>query len=152
MFESLMLAAVIAAGPAQKHDSPPLVAHRTSEIMTGPKLPYRGKYWRTSQRLVTLCIIKRESNNHWFSTNRANGYFGAFQFSRPLAVGATWMMQPELKHMFGKREGARIAAKLRRTEMHKWRPFFQHMAFATVYNWDGPASGKAHWAGGRWSC
>ena len=152
MIETLMLAAVIAAGPSIKHDAPPVVQHRSSEVMTGPKLPYRGKYWRSHQRKVTLCILKRESNNHWFSTNRANGYFGGFQFSKPLAHGATWMMLPELKQLFGKREGRRIAEKLRTHEMHKWSPFYQHMAFATVYNWQGTAAGRDHWAGGRWSC
>jgi len=62
------------------------------------------------------------------------------------------MMTTELQRLYGKRVGKQIAANLRMTEMHKWLPFFQHMAFATVLNWESNGSGASHWAGGRWRC
>lgn len=120
--------------------------------MTGEQLPYRGKFWRASQAAWTRCVLRRETNLHWHSTDRANGYFGAFQFSQPLTVGATWMMTPELKAMYGPKIGRQIARALRATEMHRWLPYWQHMALLTVLNWTHPYSGASHWAGGRWHC
>lgn len=152
MIESLMLAAVVAAGPQQTHEPPPITAPASAPVMSGAKLPYRGKYWRPSQRTFTLCVLKRESNNHWFSTNRAGGYFGGFQFNRALTRGASWMLVAELQDLFGKARGKRIADELRHTPMHKWHPWYQHAAFATVLNWEHNWSGKSHWAGGRWEC
>ena len=120
--------------------------------MSGPQLPYTGKFRIKKQDKFTLCIAKRESNLHWYSTNRANGYFGAFQFNDALKRGATWMMIPELTEWYGHKMAVRISAKLRKTEMHKWTPFYQHMAFDTILNWRGPGSGEKHWAGGRFAC
>jgi hypothetical protein len=153
MSAAVLTATLLLTGvPAEKAPMPTLTASKTHEVMTGAKAPYRGKYWRKQQREYTLCVLKRESNNNWHSTARAAGYFGAFQFSKPLTDGATYMMTKELRVMYGDRMGRDIAAKLRATEMHKWLPFFQHMAFATVLNWESNGSGAAHWAGGRWRC
>ena len=120
--------------------------------MTGLKAPYKGKFFRKHQEKYQLCVLRRESNGHWFSTNRANGYFGAFQFNKALTRGATWMITPELKQIHGPEKGRAIAKELRATEMHRWRPFYQAMAFFTVLNWNGDWSGRKHWAGGRFSC
>lgn len=152
MIEQLVMAAVMATGPSRPHEPPPLTVSKTSSIMVGPKLPYRGKYWRPSQRKFTLCVLSRESNNNWFSTNRAAGYFGGFQFSKPLTRGATYMITTELQQLFGKKRGKQIAKRLRGIEMQKWHPWYQHVAFATVLNWEHDWSGKSHWHGGRWSC
>ena len=154
MIAGAVLAASLMLSPvsAEKPPMPTLTAGKTHEVMTGAKAPYRGKYWRKHQREYTLCVLKRESNNHWFSTDRSAGYFGAFQFSQALARGATFMMTKELRDMYGDSMGRDIAAKLRVTEMQKWLPFFQHMAFATVLNWESNGSGASHWAGGRWRC
>lgn len=151
MIATALLAASLALTPVVDAPSD-LTASRKDPVMTGPKTPYRGEYWRPEQRAYTLCVQRRESNHHWFSTNRSGGYFGAFQFSAALARGSTWMITPELKSMYGKKRGRQIARQLRRIEMHKWRPYFQHMAFATVLNWEYPGSGKHHWAGGRFTC
>jgi hypothetical protein len=145
---SLVFTPVVSEQPPM----PNLTAGKTHEVMTGAKAPYRGKFWRKHQRDYTLCVLKRESNGNWFSTNRSGGYFGGFQFSKALTRGATFMMTKELKDIYGERMGSDIAAKLRVTEMHKWLPFFQHMAFATVLNWEANGSGASHWAGGRWRC
>jgi mannose/fructose/N-acetylgalactosamine-specific phosphotransferase system component IID len=120
--------------------------------MTGSKLPYRGWFWRPKQRAFTLCVLERESNNHWFSTNRSAGYFGGFQFNKALKRGATYMITPELQALFGMKKGKQVARMLRATPMHKWHPWYQHAAFATVLNWEADYSGKQHWAGGRWTC
>ena len=147
-----VLAAALVLTPAADRDLPVLTAPKSAEVMTGAKTPYRGKFWHKSQKAFTLCVLERESNNNWHSTARDFGYFGGFQFSKPLTRGATYMMTPELRKLYGKNKGVAIARQLRATEMHKWLPFFQHMAFATVLNWESKGSGVAHWAGGRWRC
>jgi len=137
---------------ASKPVMPDLFAKKSEPIMTGSTITYRGKFYRATQRTYAACVHLRESNNHWFSTNRRSGYFGGYQFSAALAVGATWMMTPELQAMFGKQLGKRIARTLRTTEMHKWLPYFQQMAFFTVVNWGRDGAGVHHFSGGRWAC
>jgi hypothetical protein len=131
---------------------PAITMSKSAPEMSAPVLLYNGKYALPGQREFTLCVLKRESNNHWFSTNRSGGYAGGFQFSYALTKGASWMIEPELITMFGKTTGHDIAVTLRKTPMQKWGPFYQHMAFATVLNWNGKNSGARHWAGGRWTC
>ena len=155
MLGSLALAAALVLTPVTTTATTPmpdLTAQRYEAEMTGLKVPYKGKYYRKHQEKYQLCVLRRESNGHWFSTARANGYFGAFQFNKALTRGATWMIQPELQAIHGKEMGKRIAQTLRVTEMHKWKPFYQGMAFFTVLNWNGDWSGRKHWRGGRFSC
>jgi len=74
------------------------------------------------------------------------------RFSKALAVGATFMMTAELQATYGPRIGRAIARELRATEMHKWLPMWQDMAFWTVINWKRDGSGLKHFSGGRWRC
>lgn len=153
MIPALALSIALSVSPAMPASTPPPVtAPASSAVMNTAHLPYSGKYALKGQRKYTLCILKRESNNHWFSTNRSGGYAGGFQFSYALARGATWMITPELKAMFGSTTGRAIAAKLRSLPMQRWSPYYQHMAFATVLNWEDTYSGAQHWAGGRFAC
>lgn len=153
---ALAVALILAPLPNEPKPETPtqmqLFATKSDPRMTGTRLPYRGKFWRPAQADFTRCVLDRESNAHWFSTNRANGYFGAFQFNAALAVGASWMMRAELREMYGFKVGTLVSQQLRATEMHRWVPFYQQMAFATVLNWDGDGSGIHHWDGGRWHC
>jgi hypothetical protein len=149
MLVSLAMAAIIAAGPTAHAPEVRMVEKVTVQDVM---LPYRGKYWREKQKKYTMCVLRRESNGNWFSTNRGNGYFGGFQFSKPLTRGATWMMLPELQHMFGKKNAKALFTELQHIEMHQWSPFYQHMAFATVLNWGHDWRGKFHWKGGRSVC
>ena len=153
---ALAVALILAPVPSEPQPEAPvqvqLFAPKSAALMSGSRLPYRGKYWRAEQADFTRCVLERESNAHWYSTNRANGYFGAFQFNAALAVGASWMMRDELREMYGHKVGTLVSQQLRATEMHKWVPLFQQMAFATVLNWRGDYSGIHHWHGGRWSC
>jgi hypothetical protein len=95
-------------------------------------------------------VAERESHSNPKSTNRANGYFGMFQFNDALTDGATWMMLDWLKTWHPKpRE---FAARLRATEMHKWPANLQIAAMVETLNHRGKWSGSKHWAGGRWTC
>ena len=153
MIAAAALSMALVASPAICGATPPPLTMRAEHPdMTGPSFPYEGKYFRDTQKRYTKCILYMESRYHYYSTARAAGYFGGFQFSKPLTRGATWMITPELKDMFGKFDGREIAETLRGIEMHKWHPFYQHMAFFTVLNWKGDASGAKHWSFGSGGC
>jgi len=142
---------------ASKPVMPDLFAKKSEPIMTGKQYTYRGKFYRAFQMDTVDCWLRRETNRHWFSTNRDKQtkelkYAGGFQFSPELASGATWMMQPELIEMFGETIGLRIARTLRAHEMQHWLPYFQLMALFTVVNWGRDGAGTKHFAGGRFSC
>lgn len=125
----------------------------SAAVQTGVEASaYHGEFYEKSQESKRKCIVQRESNGHYFSTNRSGGYFGAYQMTRPLAIGAGWMMRDELRKMFGRTVGTEIARKLRATEPHKWHRFYQDMAFYTIANWNGEGSGLKHWRGGRFAC
>lgn len=152
MIAAVLLSAALTLFPTADTALPQLTAPATAPVMQGQKTPYHGKYWIKAQKKYTLCVLYYESRSNWFSTTRAAGYFGAFQFNKPLTHGVTWMMTPELRAMYGDDNGRKVAKKLRATEMHKWLPLFQHMAFATVLNWEGAGSGQSHWAAQRNRC
>lgn len=150
MLAPLILTLALAAGPSAP---PPVVTYKTDAVQTGVEASaYKGKYFRKSQEPKRKCIVRRESNGHYFSTNRSGGYFGAYQMTKALAVGAGWMMREELRAMYGFTVGTEIARKLRRTEAHKWNRFYQDMAWFTIANWNGTGSGLKHWRGGRFHC
>lgn len=146
----ILTAALTFSGPAEP---PPPAMPTHSAVQTGVEASaYHGKFYRKSQEKKRRCIVKRESNGHYYSTNRANGYFGAYQMNRALAVGAAWMMRDELRKMFGHTVGTEISRMLRVTEPHKWHRFYQDAAFYTIANWNGNGSGFKHWRGGRFAC
>ena len=152
MIAAVVLAVSIAMHPCTDGSMPQLTAPATAPIMQGRATPYKGKYWIKGQKKYTLCVLHHESRSNWFSTARADGYFGGFKFTKALTSGATWMMTKELRVIFGDVKGRKVARELRATEMHKWLPFYQHMAFATVLNWEGAGSGQSHWAAQRKRC
>ena len=112
---------------------------------------YRGTYYRASVEKKRRCIVKRESEGHYDVVSRS-GYHGAYQVSRALARGVTWMMLKEHKALLGEQQAEAVLAKLRSMPMSKWPRYWQDAAFHTIYNWEYTGSGKRHWYGGRWSC
>lgn len=114
-------------------------------IPAGPAYPVPA-----DQVAYERCVAHRESNDNPRSTNRANGYFGKYQFSQPLTRGATWMMLDWLATWHP--QPKRLAAQLRATEMHRWPANLQLAAFIETLNHEGKWSGMSHWAGGRWTC
>lgn len=112
---------------------------------------YRGRYFRPSLEAKRRCIVKRESNGHYFSISRG-GYRGAYQMSSALARGATWMMLPEHRVLLGAEQAREVLATLRETPANKWPRYWQDAAFSTIHNWRGAGSGAKHWHGGRWHC
>ncbi|MDP1879275.1 MAG: hypothetical protein Q8M17_17135 [Actinomycetota bacterium] len=113
---------------------------------------YRGRFYRPATESLRRCIADRESEGHYDVVSPSGSYFGAYQVSRDLARGATWMMLKEHKRLMGARAAKRVLADLRAKPMNRWPRYWQDAAFFTVLNWEGPRSGAAHWAGGRWRC
>lgn len=112
---------------------------------------YRGAFFRKSAEHTRLCIIKRESEGEYDVVSH-NGYRGAYQVSKELARGVTWMMLDEHEKLLGADNAKHILAKLRDLPMNKWPRYWQDAAFHTIFNWERTGSGARHWAGGRWHC
>lgn len=114
---------------------------------------YRGDFFDAQAEELRACIVKRESEGRYDVRGGASDrYFGAYQMNDALADGATWMMLEEHKRILGSEPARELMEDLRRTPVTKWPRYWQDAAFYTIYNWEGPGSGAAHWAGGRWSC
>ena len=153
MFPSLLLATALLVPTVTPDVTVPVVAGKHWSVQTGVKDSlYTGQFYVPSLEPKRKCIVKRESNGHYFSTNRRGGYFGAYQMTAPLAVGAGWMMRAELRRLYGFKTGTEIARELRATPAHKWHRFYQDMAFYTIANWNGTGTGLKHWRGGRFHC
>lgn len=112
---------------------------------------YRGKFYRASLEDKRECIVRRESNGHYFSISRS-GYRGAYQMSDALARGATWMMLDEHRTLLGDQAARELMARLRQVPANRWPRYWQDAAFSTVHNWEYAGSGASHWYGGRWHC
>ena len=144
--------AAAVATPAQKMLRRTLFSAETRDMRGVEASMYRGRYFRASVEPKRRCIAERESEGHYDVVSPSGSYFGAYQVSRPLAQGATWMMLKEHKKLMGETAAKKVLAHLRVTPMNKWPRYWQDAAFHTVINWDHTLSGAAHWAGGRWHC
>ena len=109
---------------------------------------YQGKWFMPRREKVRKCIAKRESG----ATNRAvsagGRSRGADQMSRRLAVGASWMMQREVRKEFGS-EGVKLVSALRKMPTQQWNRYWQDRAFWTIWR---HGEGKSHWRGGGKNC
>ena len=112
---------------------------------------YRGAFFRPKLERIRKCIVRRESSGHYTSVSRT-GYRGAYQMSRALGRGVTWMMLKEHRALLGATAAEKAMAKLRATPISKWTRYWQDAAFSTIYNWKYTKSGSKHWGGGRWHC
>jgi hypothetical protein len=106
---------------------------------------YQGKWYMPNRENMRKCLSKIESHHHY----KAGGYYqGAYQFSKALTRGVTWMMQPEVRKEMGE-AGVDLVKKLRKTPMNKWNRYWQDRAFWTVWN---EGKGKNHWRAGQGRC
>ncbi len=129
-----------------------LSSRATKDMRGVEKSLYRGKYFRSATETKRLCIAERESEGHYDVVSPSGSYFGAYQVSRELARGATWMMLKEHKKLMGPSSAKKVLGKLRAKPMNTWPRYWQDAAFHTIMNWEHTGSGAAHWAGGRWHC
>lgn len=108
---------------------------------------YQGKWFMSNREDLRKCISKIESHHH-YKAGSGGYYRGAYQFSKPLTHGVTWMMQPEVKKEMGD-SGVDLVKELRKTPMNEWNRYWQDRAFWTIWN---EGKGKNHWAAGRGRC
>jgi hypothetical protein len=59
---------------------------------------YQGKWFMPKREKVRRCIVKRESGANYRAVSAGGRYRGAYQMNRRLAVGASWMMQGEVRN------------------------------------------------------
>ena len=109
---------------------------------------YQGKWYMPKKEAVRRCIIDRESNFDYEAVSRGGLYRGAYQMSRALAIGATWMMQKEVRKEMGD-EFVAILKHLRQIPTHKWNRYWQDRAFWTVWR---KGDGRRHWGSGARNC
>jgi hypothetical protein len=102
---------------------------------------YQGRWFMPGVEDTRRCIMLRESHANYRASNGT--YHGAYQMSSALAVGATWMMQKEVRKEMGA-EGVAIVEALRRTTPNNWNRYWQDRAFWTIWR---SGSGAAHWGG-----
>lgn len=129
-----------------------MASSQTRDLRGVEESLYQGDFFRPEIEDIRRCIVKRESEGHYDVVNPGGNYFGAYQVSRDLAEGATWMMLDEHKELLGAEQAKALLAQLRETPFNEWPRYWQDAAFSTVYNWEYTGSGASHWAGGRWSC
>ena len=109
---------------------------------------YQGKWYMPKKEAVRRCIIDRESNFHYEAVSRGGIYRGAYQMNRALAVGASWMMQREVRKEMGS-EGLALVRALRTTKTQKWNRYWQDRAFWTIWR---KGDGRRHWGVGATMC
>jgi hypothetical protein len=123
--------------------------HPTANELRGVRESlYQGKWFMPRHEDRRRCIMKRESNANYEAVSAAGLYRGAYQMNRGLAIGATWMMQREVRREMGE-EGLRIVRELREIPPNKWNRYWQDRAFWTIWS---HGKGKHHWRGGAHGC
>lgn len=101
---------------------------------------YQGKWHMPKREGLRKCISKIESGHH-YKAGKGGYYRGAYQFSKALSRGVTWMMQPEVKKEMGK-AGVSLVKQLRKKPMNQWNRYWQDRAFWTIW---AKGKGKGHW-------
>jgi hypothetical protein len=147
-------AAAASAAPTVTNASSPLERERSYAQGKGAAADrrglmaslYQGAGYSYAAEKNRLCIAKRESHGNYTAGGTRSYYQGAYQLSRPLGRGVTWMMQPSVKKQFGD-EGLKILSTLRKTPVAKWNRYWQDRAFFTI--WRG-GKGRSHWGGLCW--
>lgn len=145
-----VMAAALIMGPATS-DAPPQLIATGKETGPAPSA-YTGKYYRASDDGYRRCVAYREARYQYWTTGSNGRYVGTYQFTRALARGAVWMMAKEWRQQYGKTEARRMREQLHSTDPTKWSRAVWDQAFWTVLNWQGPLSGRHHWAAQRSRC
>ena len=109
---------------------------------------YQGRWFMPKREDVRRCIMDRESNHDYRAVSAGGLYRGAYQMSRPLAIGATHMMMAEVRREMGE-PGVEMLRQLRKLPTQQWNRYWQDRAFWTIWR-DG--DGRRHWRGGAWGC
>ena len=150
------LTLALAAGPTttpQTAVPPTVTASPKSPAQHGRRnSTYTGRHYIRAWEAFRQCVAQREGRFTYGVVSADGTYYGTYQFTAALARGAAWEMLPELKQLFGRKNGRSVTQQLLRTPMNRWARFYQDMAFWTILNVDGRGEGASHWSGGRFTC
>jgi hypothetical protein len=149
---SALLILTAAPAVASQHPAAPPLVNPPGKVEGAAPSAYRGEYFIPSQEPYRKCVAQREGRHHYWGTGSNGMYLGTNQMTHSLSRGAVRRMTPELRRIYGDKTGRALRDELFATKPTKWGRFYWDMAFYTVLNYDGPASGANHWAGGRFSC
>jgi hypothetical protein len=117
MFESVVMAAVMVAGPEDV-----------------PVSDYRGVHYSKRWEPFRKCVVFRESRSDYGARNPRSSAAGAYQF-----LASKW--RDSLVHMLRPEHGRQVNV-LFRVPLHRWPKFYQDAAFWTVLN---RGKGWRHW-------
>lgn len=109
---------------------------------------YQGRWYVPKYERVRRCISWRESHHKYEAVSRGGLYRGAYQMSRELGIGATWMMQKEVRRDFGE-VGLDLLQQLRQMPINQWNRYWQDRAFYTVFR---KGNGAKHWRSDVYNC
>ncbi|MDO9485165.1 MAG: hypothetical protein Q7K25_03790 [Actinomycetota bacterium] len=102
---------------------------------------YKGKWFNAKDEDTRRCIVRKETGGNYESVSSGGDYRGAYQMSRALAIGATWMMQSEVRKELGEEPAALVPA-LRNAPTQTWNRYWQDRAFWTIWR---NGAGASHW-------
>jgi len=102
---------------------------------------YKGKWFNAKDEDTRRCIVRKETGGNYESVSSGGDYRGAYQMSRPLAVGASWMMQSEVRKELGADTAAAVE-QLRDLPLQRWNRYWQDRAFWTIWR---NGAGSDHW-------
>ena len=109
---------------------------------------YRGRWFVPKYERVRKCISWRESHHKYEAVSRGGLYRGAYQMSPELGVGATWMMQKEVRRDFGD-VGLELLQQIRQMPINQWNRYWQDRAFYTIFR---KGKGAKHWRSDVYNC
>jgi hypothetical protein len=127
--------------PADREAALARGSRQAADLMGVMPSLYQGRWFVASREDTRRCILLRESHANYRASNGT--YHGAYQMSSALAIGATWMMQKEVRKEMGA-EGVALVEALRKTTPNNWNRYWQDRAFWTIWR-DG--AGAGHWGG-----
>jgi len=147
LIAGVTLAATLAAPSSSNIDDKWLdytqpLTERNHVMHDSPVSLYQGRFYVEKDNKLRYCIRYREARHSYTQDN--GPHHGAYQFTKALAVGVSWMIQKELRATgTPKRQALHLGRTLRSNDIAQWSPFWQDFAFWIV--WDHGA-GKQHWA------
>lgn len=109
---------------------------------------YQGRWFAPRYERVRKCISWRESHHKYEAVSRGGLYRGAYQMSSALGIGATWMMQKEVRRDFGD-VGLELLQQLRQMPINQWNRYWQDRAFYVIYRM---GKGAKHWRSDVYNC
>lgn len=109
---------------------------------------YQGRWFLPKYERVRKCISWRESHHKYEAVSSGGLYRGAYQMSRALGIGATWMMQKEVRRDFGD-VGVELLQQIRQLPINQWNRYWQDRAFWTIWR---NGEGRDHWGGVAAGC